>query len=230
MPPRYSTHDWTPQAAGDFDEMWADVKSPGDGMIYSVGTARVIKNYSPIPGQTALFSDEAISAPPEQFWEFDNSLTGNQRQVVVLQASNEDYAVSQGIVWQRFFNGNQAGAALHANARGISVWPDQDPADARIAICGETQSFYLPYSQDVWGNGASGIAGHGFIAVYDGTGDLKWSHLFFGINNGSSTGTCAITDVSIRVEGSGSDQEDVVTYCGISSYGGPASGNSLVPF
>ncbi|MCA8973840.1 MAG: hypothetical protein KDC98_03925, partial [Planctomycetes bacterium] len=199
-------------------------------MIYSVGTARVFRNYDLTLNQEVLFSDEGIAPPPDPFWRFDNSAANFQRQVVVLQVSNEDFATNQGIVWQRFFNGNQAATYLHANARGISVWPDHDPLDARIAICGETQSFYLPYCQDINGNGASGNVGHGFIAVYDGGGDLKWSHLFFGINNGSSIGACAITDVSIRVEGSGSDQEDVVTYCGISSYGGPASGNSLVPF
>jgi hypothetical protein len=48
---RYSTHDWTLPIAGpvgelqvgisDFREFWADVKTPGNGFAYSVGTIEV---------------------------------------------------------------------------------------------------------------------------------------------------------------------------------------------
>jgi len=55
---------------------------------------------------------------------------------------------------------------------------------------------------------------------------LLWTHHFFG----SAPATeqyrdCAITDVSIRVEGAGEEARDVITYCGISNLGNPAGGN-----
>ncbi|MCC7397854.1 MAG: hypothetical protein IT455_12385, partial [Planctomycetes bacterium] len=66
----------------------------------------------------------------------------------------------------------------------------------------------------------------GFIAVFDGAGTLLYSHQFFGAN---AMGSCAITDVSMRIvyDAAGAPVEDVITYCGISSFGNPNANEEL---
>ncbi|MCA8977335.1 MAG: hypothetical protein KDC98_21615, partial [Planctomycetes bacterium] len=129
------------------------------------------------------------------------------------------------------------------NARAVSVWPvwkeatgELDQVETRIAICGETYDSRLPNNQFNGTGGWNKFYGpiqfqanyprglpSGFIAVYRGNGDLLWSHQFFfedaSIPPGGPEGACAITDVSIRVEQVGEVKRDVVTYCGISSFG-----------
>lgn len=154
----------------------------------------------------------------------------------------------QEIRWQRFFYGesgliNGPIGRPGTNARGISVWPvldehgDIDQEETRIVICGESFECLLPNSQ--YANGLDGRTKFfgpgpfaasfprglpsGFLAVYRGTGEHLWTHQFcfqdVPITPGQPEGSCAITDVSIRVEGEGENQRDVVTYCGISSFG-----------
>ncbi|MBX3463763.1 MAG: hypothetical protein KF830_11375 [Planctomycetes bacterium] len=36
----YSTHDWENDTEDNWSEAWSDVKTPGDGRTYAVGTAR----------------------------------------------------------------------------------------------------------------------------------------------------------------------------------------------
>ncbi|MCA8973385.1 MAG: hypothetical protein KDC98_01620, partial [Planctomycetes bacterium] len=129
------------------------------------------------------------------------------------------------------------------NARAVSVWPvwkeatgELDQEETRIAICGETYDSRLPNNQfngtGGWNKFYGPIQFHanyprglpsGFIAVYPGNGQFLWSHQFFfedaSIPPGSPEGACAITDCSIRVEQVGEVKRDVVTYCGISSFG-----------
>lgn len=138
-----------------------------------------------------------------------------QRQVVVLQVTD----AAQGVVWQRFYYGGP-GVILPTNARAISVWPGATHADTRIAICGESYDQILPQAQATTG----GNDPNGFIAVFDGSGILRWSHHLFGQSSGYA---CAITDVSIRVEETPSGSQEVVTYCGVSTH--PIAGGWLAP-
>jgi len=90
VPLRYSTHDWTrpfqnpttQQWLFDYREAFADVKSPGDGRTYAVGTIEV--KDTGLAGQ-ALFSDFACN-PSLGLPAFDNIFS--TRQVVVLQVTD----------------------------------------------------------------------------------------------------------------------------------------------
>jgi len=232
LPPqaRYSTHDWTMpyqnqvtlQWVLDYREAFADVKSPGDGRTYAVGTIEV-KDTGLLT--QAFFSgspcNPATALPP-----FDNIFSS--RQVVVLQVTDSTSlfppSPTHPIVWQRYFYGMIAPGPVPSypsNARGISVWPGATETATRIAICGETYDQFLPGSLQLpWSSNNNAHAG-GFIAVFNGAGALLWSHHFFtdrGTGPSYNNGHCAITDVSIRVDAAGND---VVTYCGISSFGNP---------
>ncbi|HZN39812.1 MAG TPA: hypothetical protein VFD82_13465 [Planctomycetota bacterium] len=240
VPLRYSTHDWTrpilSPTTQDYREAFADVKSPGDGRTYAVGTIEVKHtglNIS-MPIQ-AFFSDSACD-PSSGLLPFDTIFA--PRQVVVLQVTDSTNlfppSPTHPIVWQRYFYGTNAPALPPfnpSNARGISVWPGSDAFDTRIAICGETYDQILPGSQAPTPGWATNTGNHagGFIAVYRGNGDLLWSHHFFtdrGTLPEYNDGHCAITDVSIRVEAG----NDIVTYCGISSFGNPSGPiDSLTP-
>lgn len=132
------------------------------------------------------------------------------RQVVILQVSDS----AQGIVWQRYYYGGSSTGGRACNARAISVWPGVDELSTRIAICGETYDQFLPLAQANH-TSATATSPTGFIAVFNGSGTLLYSHHAFGQMIERS---CAITDVSIRIEGVGSQQRDVVTYCGISTH------------
>ena len=214
----YSTHDWTVSGAEPitaFPEAWADVKSPGDGRQYTVGTIEV--QYT---GVGAEFSEE-FAFPVTGASGFDFTLLGVRRQVVMLQCTD----ATQSIVWQRYFYGSSTEAALRAsNARAVAVWPTGIPTTTRIAICGETYDERLPEEgEGLEFTAATATSPTGFIAVLNGAGDLLWTHHVFGSDPSQS---CAITDVSIRVE---PDGRETVTYCGISSHGDPGAGVPLSP-
>ncbi|MBX3464330.1 MAG: hypothetical protein KF830_14255 [Planctomycetes bacterium] len=213
----YSTHDQTQSVGGEggeFAEAWADIKTPGDGFQYAVGTIEVRDTR---PG-IAQFSDED-AIPASGIGSFLLPAP-NRRQVVILQITEVD---TQTIDRQRYYYGFTPDQLLRAtNARGISVWAASSRADTRIAICGEAYDRDLPLSQ-ASPAAASASAPSGFIAVFNGLGALLWTHHLFGVDTG---GCCAVTDVSIRVDEEGSD---VVTYCGISSHGVPAGTCSLAP-
>lgn len=217
----FSTHDHTttPGSSDDLREAWVDVKAPGNGRIYQVGTIEVEE-----AGTGAKFSgaDVDLVAPPAVGFSSPSPI-----QVVVIQCTD----LTGAIVWQRYFYGYTASEALRTrktNARAISVWPADEPDDVRVAICGETYDVELPASQISGGySGAAADHPTGFVAVFDGSGDLQWSYQFYGHNTGAD---CAITDLSVRVEqGEESVAYDVVTYCGISSHGEPPTPSPLTP-
>jgi hypothetical protein len=220
----HSTHDFTSTTDEPRREVWADVKSPGGGRTYSVGTIEVEE----VDGNST-FSFQPIALPPSPASSFSGSVL---RQIVVLQAVGDD----QGILWQRFFYGNsnlgEGDVTAGTNARAVSVWNvfdsegDLDLDATRISISGETYDRELPLSQAGAITPWSQTRSNGFIAVYDGNGTLQWTHHFFGTGSAADS---AITDLSIRVETRSSQLHDVVTYCGISSHGLPSSAAPLTP-
>jgi hypothetical protein len=153
------------------------------------------------------------------------------RQIVILQCTD----ASGVIQWQNYFYGGTPGLQFESeiqratNARGISVWAGATDEETRIAICGETYDDRLPMSQAPLGWTQPTLPSQpnatGFIAVYNGAGTLLWTHHFFGQLTSDSPGDpdCAITDVSIRTQLVGETLRDIVTYCGISSYGNPGT-------
>ena len=251
-----STHDNTTTVGSPtaLFEGWADVKTPGkappgwatgDGRIYAVGTINVRETHQ---FNNPTFSGVAIREAdyrviPAPTWPQFGLGRGSGVQVVVLQCSDPDGAIQ----WQNFFYGNSniyntpQAAARGCNARALSVWPGATPAETRIAICGESHDATLPRSAQPpsftfnnigpTGQLTNGLPS-GFIAVYDGDGQLLWSYEF---RVDDTIGQCAVTDVSIRVEQTPAGARDVVTYCGISSFGIPANGfpdslSPLLPF
>lgn len=252
----FSTHDWTENIdlLNPFVETWADVKTPGGnprflpaggGLVpderrtYVVGTIEVEK--------TLLGSEfSEFPAVPDGLIPFSVIIPGqqNRRQVVMLQSNHTDFGTDafnqpypNGIAWQRYFYG-ETGSPLDpdltraTNARAVSVWEappnaEGERPDTRVAICGETYDERLvlcPFEQESgW---AAANAGHpsGFIAVYDGDGTLLWTYHFFAGTD--PTANCAVTDISIRVDGEGVEW---VTYCGIFSHGDPGPGTQLSP-
>ncbi len=236
--PAFGTHDNTVSGFGQaLWETWTDIKTPGDGFKYVAGTIEV---RSTTPG--ALFSQQAILQEPPNFNPVSITSLSIRKQVVCLQCRD----ASETIVWQKFFYGltpNLTGDAniRATNVRGIAVWPGDPGAGpqaqaiaTRIAICGETYEEQLPLSQSTTGwTQATANDPSGFIAVFDGTGSLLWTHHLFAANSPTqpSLPDCAVTDVCIRREGLGESPVDVVTYCGISSHGDPAGTTSVLePF
>ncbi|MDP3208692.1 MAG: hypothetical protein Q8M65_06055, partial [Rhodoglobus sp.] len=229
----FSTHDWTLSIAGPepfliFNEAWADVKMPGGFPVtaaafppgipatvdsrftYAVGTIEVNQTIA------GLFSTQPVTTGGGAF---PFALPGNQaRQVAMLQFNN---GVNFNVTPRYFYGTTNTDPLRATNARGVSVWRTGNAATDRIAICGETYDETLPESQALAGWGFSNaVSSSGFIAVFDGDGILQWTHHFFDPAN-PGTASCAITDISIRVDGEGND---IVTYCGISTHGAPAGG------
>lgn len=71
---RYSTHDWTAPVGFsgesiDYREFWADIKTPGDGYAYAVGTIEVQDTR---PGST--FAQQP-SDPPRDLGSLSGSTT-----------------------------------------------------------------------------------------------------------------------------------------------------------
>ena len=189
----FSTHDFTPGGAGleNPRETWADAKMPGgfpptqvvgfpvtleSRLTYVVGTIEV-RNTDPFNG--AVFS--GVTAGPGVNGPLAFTLPFGTRRQVVMTQINSRLNVN-GI--QRYFYGQTPGAGNETratNARGISVWRDPNPLNDRIAICGETYDEAIIGSQAFPGGWAASNANSpsGFIAVYNGNGDLLWTHHFF---------------------------------------------------
>ncbi|MBL8733859.1 MAG: hypothetical protein JNN13_15920, partial [Planctomycetes bacterium] len=226
---RYLTHDWTVPVGGengDFQEWGADVKTPGDGFTYSALTITV-RDTANLP----MFSGANVAPPPNPPGVF-TLFAPNQRQVGLLQITDAAQAIVNpaggGAPGQFYFYGLTGNDQTRAtNLRGISVWPAAAVADTRIAICGETYDQNIPLSQvqNGWANN-SATNSSGFIAVFDGAGTLLYSQQFFGAN---AMGSCAITDISMRIvyDAAGAPVDDVITYCGISSFGNPTANDEL---
>jgi hypothetical protein len=200
----YATYDW-PNGAPNTPDRWMDVKSPGDGRIYSVGTTTEVNSD---PANNPHFSNAPVQGPT-----WSNHVTG-ARQVAVLQVVNTD----QQILWQRYFYGftspalGGVGGGLSTFARRVSVAPALNPADTRIAIVGDTFDNVLPESVTSPNNNWANTHSSGFLAVYNGNGTLLWSYQFYGRDAGANT---TITGVSIRTR----EGHDEITYCGASTNG-----------
>ncbi|MBZ0153474.1 MAG: hypothetical protein K8J09_18260 [Planctomycetes bacterium] len=237
----------TPEPAFQFNEWWVDAKMPGGWPTTNVGSApngfplgfppTFDNRNSYVVGtievnttqQGSFFSglpaETGFGGPP-----FFLPLAGGAKRQVVMLQFNDVVANTNGP--QRYFYGiDQQGnnTTRAANARAVSVWRGDNALADRIAICGETCDEMLPtsFGQAPWLN-ATATDSSGFLAVYDGTGAVLWTRHFFDPNNLGDQ-SCAITDISIRVD---ADGNDVVTYCGISSLGSPAGGEMapLQPF
>jgi hypothetical protein len=203
-------------------EQWADVKTPwgpeGSRRTYTVGTIEV---------RQANLGSSFSGAPAEQSGNLPGVNipgTTNRRQVVMLQCVKDD----QAIVWQRYFYGAHPlpASTRAANARAVAVWPALAAADTRVAICGEVFDEELPLAKYQGGPTAMPSQPSGFIAVYDGSGELLWTHHLFVPN---SPHRAAVTDLSIRREVVAPGiTNDVVTYCGITTHGTPSTG-TLAP-
>lgn len=205
--PVYATHDWPNPPDDNMDDRWSDVKTPGDGRTYSVGST-TISMTSALQNQSRPYSGSVAGCDTSVA-----TIAGGSRQVALLQVSGPG-----GIIWQRYFYGEtllpfppQPGNGLSTHARAISVYPSATLEDTRIAICGETFDRNLPRSSSVnkiWSN----TYATGWVAVYDGNGNLRWTLHLHGFDPMAST---VVTDLSIRVDGT----LDEVTYCGVTSNG-----------
>jgi len=176
----YSTHDWTVTGLADpLAEGWADVKTPwgiaGERRTYSVGTVEV--RFTGPDSSPAQFSLADALVRPIGWPPITIQGTAARRQVALLQVVNED----QSVAWQRFFYGNTSGSVPNllrqTNARAVAVWPSATDEDTRIAICGEVTDEEIPLED--YGTPvvvASNNTWQGFIAVYDGLGELRWTH------------------------------------------------------
>ena len=229
-PPVYVTYDWTPAGATDpLREAWADIKIPGDGNTYKVGTIEVRDTSSNARFSADLSALPNISKASPALPTIAIQGPVNRRQVAVIQLTDDS---TEALGQQRFFYAHSDEDGVNAtNARAISVWPAASAADMRIAICGEHYDRYVLASQAPGGwPAANGDVSTGFIAVFDGNLTLLWTHHFYG---GDEEANAAITDLSIRREWAGgqSGWQDVVTYCGISTHGNPlaSAGTPLEP-
>ncbi|MFY9345854.1 MAG: hypothetical protein WAT39_25405 [Planctomycetota bacterium] len=241
----FSTHDQTLSnpPRDQFNETWADVKSPGgfpttnvglpplgfpigfpptvdNRFTYAAGTIEVVDT-----GPAALFSGQTVVAPGVVFTQGPGQ---PNKQVAILQVNT---VLLNPIFAQAYYYGTDLNGDIvidrSTNARAVSVWRTAAPGTDRIAICGETFDDAIPGAQygpaaGGWANGNVN-ASTGFIAVFDGNGALQWAYHFFDANN-PGTDSCAITDVSIRVDAAGNE---IVTYCGVSSHGAAAGGELL---
>jgi hypothetical protein len=215
----FATHDFANRGSlGAAEDQWADVKTPGNGWVYSVGTT-----YAPTTDSTvASFSGQAVAGPPDIF---ESPLRSSSSQVVILQAKN---LLNPSLSWQRYFYGAtyyQTNNGLSNYARAVAVYASGTTmADWRIVICGDTYDGLLPLSgqfSTAPGTGTTefllGPMGtpQGFIATYNGAGDLLWSrHLVSPDQLLSVGGEVCATDVAVHVEGEGAAATDVITWCG----------------
>lgn len=106
---RYATHDWELQAAtgNTASAAWSDVKTPGDGRTYSIGSARVTHTrHLQFPVQFSGVGGLVGSSSPTQGPGIADGLGAG---VAVLQVTD----VSGSIIWQRFFHGDGGGFRLH---------------------------------------------------------------------------------------------------------------------
>ena len=137
----------------------------------------------------------------------------SSRQIAILQVTDS----SGVILWQTYFygrtlGGGNLGGGRSTFGRAVAVAPGATPSETRIAICGETDDRELPNAITLPNTHTGNNFASGYIAVYDGIGNLKWSRQFYGQDDSAAT---AITDVSIHV----ANGNDVVTYCGASTNG-----------
>jgi len=198
----FATHDWSQIHPSQVPDTWADVKTPGDGRTYSVGTTVVG------PPDTTTWFGTDFSTERAQYWVGSDAAFGSpptgSKQVAVIQIAELGLTQSAGIKSQAYFHGTGTiiAGTVHAQsfARAISVWPSENLAEMRIAICGSTRDALLPSSPtpaNLAANTGPTAPTTGFIAVYDGNLALKWSRHFYTGHNSTQT---TITDVSIRVE------------------------------
>jgi hypothetical protein len=214
----FATHDWQRLTATGFNASgaWSDVKTPGDGRTYAVGSTWTDRTDH--LGGPVTFSGVGFQGSMSPTQGPLLTASGQGAIVAILQATSADGA----ILWQRFFHGDGGATSpdttTTTRGRSVSVFPGATPQATRVAICGETFDRRLPLSAAESGlsQTLSQGATSGFVAVYNGEDDLLWTHLLFGSDSQAST---TLTDLSIRVDTSGSVPRDIVTYCGISTNG-----------
>lgn len=217
----YTTVGTTPPPGMVTEDGWADtktVRTTTGTRTYSVGATVVAEVLNP-PATAGYFSYRPVELSTGMSG-FSPSGTA-RRKVVILQAVDGTQN-TQTIAWQRYFYGTTFGQALdghETNPRAVAVWAAEEEVDMRIAICGETFDADIP--ADFQSGGGTPTRPNGFVAVYDGDGRLLWSHLFHGPEG---WGDCAVTDLSIRVVEIEGQKQDLVTYCGVSTYGLLTSG------
>ncbi|HEX5053279.1 MAG TPA: hypothetical protein VFZ65_16000 [Planctomycetota bacterium] len=211
----FATHDWNGVNVNEQDT-WADVKTPGDGRTYSVGSTIA----SP-PGTNSSFSTLMPSYPPGA--AFNNAT----KQVAIIQIAEPGQPA--GIRGQAYFHGmgSNLGGYVGAStfARAISVWPAPTLAQTRIAICGSTRDPSLPLSPTPFNN--SGNIGLGGVwarhRVHRGLRRIPLSAVVLPLLRRRPECEDEITDVSIRVELDAMGQpKEYVTYCGATRNGNPA--------
>ncbi|MBL8729701.1 MAG: hypothetical protein JNM25_14830, partial [Planctomycetes bacterium] len=132
----YSTHDWQLMVPGSnvWSAAWSDVKTPGDGRTYSLGTTWV--DNTDENNFTVTFSGVGGTGSSSRT-QGPGLANGAGAIAAILQVTD----AQQNIVWQRFFHGDGGNAfpnvITSTHARGISVFPAATPVETRIAICGE---------------------------------------------------------------------------------------------
>lgn len=227
----FATHDWSQLHPSQVPDTWADVKTPGDGRTYSVGTTLV----GPPDSATTMatqFSTRPAIYPAGAIGAFGSPLPGGSKQVAVIQIAEPGQPA--GIRGQAYFHGTGTlfQGTLHAStfARAISVWPSEDLSEMRIAICRSTRDASLPKSPtppNLAANTGAIAPDTGFIAVYDGNLSLMWSRHFY---NGHNSTHSTITDLSIRVEEDSNQQlRDYVTYCGATTRNSAVALSTMTP-
>lgn len=241
----FSTHDQTlsiPAIERLFNEAWADVKAPGGFPTTNVGLpplgfpvgfpATLDNRFTYATGTVEVFDTNAnfsgVAVLPPPGLGFLLGFAQPNKQVAIVQVNDVLLNLNNP---QAFYYGTDLLGLINpqrsTNARAVSVWRTAAAVTDRIAICGETFDDALPFAQygaaaNGWANGNAN-ASTGFIAVFDGNGALQWAFHFFDPNNPGAD-SCAITDLSIRVDAAGNE---IVTYCGVSSHGGAAGGELL---
>jgi hypothetical protein len=133
----FSTHDW--RMGGPVPDAWADVKTPGNGRTYAVGTT-LVSNTAPTSGPT--FSGVGVEGP---LFPFPYVMpAGAARQVAILQVSDPT-----GILWQRYFYGTTSGQqtnGLSTYARAISVFPAATEGNAINLVIGSRALFFMSHA------------------------------------------------------------------------------------
>jgi hypothetical protein len=119
-------------------DTWTDVKTPGDGRIYSVGTTYAADTR---PSAAPMFSGHPCPSHP--LFQANSTM----RSVAVLQIAEEDGSILQSA--QASFHGRAISqpnpqSGLSNYARAIAVLPGVDALDTRVVICGETFDSHLP--------------------------------------------------------------------------------------
>ncbi|MBX3463786.1 MAG: type I-MYXAN CRISPR-associated protein Cas6/Cmx6 [Planctomycetes bacterium] len=128
----YSTHDWENDTEDNWSEAWSDVKTPGDGRTYAVGTARA--QHTNAAAHVVSFSGVGGMGPQSPTQGPPGVADAVSKVVAILQVTD----AQGGIVWQRCFHGDGRVSddenVRSTHARAISVFPAATEQDIRIGL------------------------------------------------------------------------------------------------